>query len=63
MFWWLLFQAVVGVAAIVVLIDAGLSKDEPYLVKLAFIVAFVATWFVLKALDLFVWFQDRHGRK
>lgn len=60
MFWWFL-QAVAGVATIVFLVDAGLSKDEPYLVKLAFVGAFAATWLVSKALDLAVWFQERNG--
>ena len=52
MIWWYLFQAVVGVATIVILVDAGLTKDDPYLVKLAFIGAFVATWLVAKFFDL-----------
>jgi hypothetical protein len=56
--WWYLLQAVAGIATIVFLVDAGLSKDEPYLVKLAFVGAFVATWIVAKVLDLVVRFQD-----
>lgn len=54
---WLLIQAIAGVGTIVVLIDAGLSKDEPYLVKLGFFGAYVATWLFLKILDCIVWFQ------
>lgn len=52
MFWWYILQAIAGVATIIVLVDAGLSKDEPYLVKLAFVGAFVATWLLSKVLDL-----------
>ena len=52
MFWWFLLQLVAGIATIVWLVDAGLTKDDPYLVKLAFVGAFVATWLVVKALDL-----------
>lgn len=52
MVWWYLLQAVAGVATIVVLVDAGLTKDDPYLVKLGFVGAFVATWAFAKALDL-----------
>ena len=62
MFWWVSLQLAAGIATIVFLVDAGLSKDEPYLVKLAFIGAFVATWLVVKALDLLVWFQGRGDR-
>lgn len=52
MYWWYLLQAVAGVATIVFLVDAGISKDEPYLVKLAFVGAFVITWLLSKVLDL-----------
>lgn len=62
MFGWFVVQAVVGTATIVFLIDAGLSKDEPYLVKLGFIGAFCATWFISKILDLFLYLQDRVDR-
>lgn len=44
------------------LIDSGLSKDEPYLVKLGFIGAFCATWLISKALDLFIFVHDRIDR-
>lgn len=56
MFWWLL-QIVAGVAAIVWLVDAGIDKDSPILMKLGFVAAFVATWLLSKALDLFARFQ------
>lgn len=52
MIWWVLLQAVAGVATIVWLVDSGLSKDDPGLVKLAFVGAFVATWLVSKVFDL-----------
>ncbi len=61
MVWWFGLQATVGVTTIVFLVDAGLSKDEPYLVKLAFIGAFCATWIVVKALDLVIYIQNRFG--
>lgn len=52
MYWWYLLQAVAGVATIIFLVDAGMSKDEPYLVKLAFVGAFIVTWLLSKLLDL-----------
>jgi hypothetical protein len=61
MVWWFGLQAIVGISTIVLLVDAGLSKDEPYLVKLAFISAFCATWIVGKALDLMIYVQNRFG--
>lgn len=60
--WWFILQAVAGVAAIVWLIDAGMDKDNPILMKLAFAAAFLATWGLSKALDLVVWFQERGDR-
>ncbi len=63
MFWWVCLQAITGIITIVVLVDAGLSKNEPYLVKIAFIGAFCATWIVGKALDLLIYFQRRFGDK
>lgn len=61
MVWWFGLQAMAGIATIVLLVDAGLSKDEPYLIKLAFISAFCATWIVGKALDLVIYIQNRFG--
>lgn len=57
MWWWVALQAVAGVAAIVWLVDAGMDKDSPLLVKLGFVGAFVATWLVSKVLDFFARFQ------
>lgn len=57
--WWFILQAVAGVSAIVWLIDAGMDKDNPILMQLAFAAAFLATWGLSKALYLVVWFQDR----
>ena len=62
MFGWFIFQTITGTATIVFLVDSGLSKDEPYLVKLGFIGAFCATWLISKALDLFIFFQERMDR-
>lgn len=62
MFWWLLLQAIAGIATIVFLIDSGLSKDEPYLMKLGFAGAFCATWLVVKGLDLILYVQNRFGK-
>ena len=62
MFGWYILQATAGVITIVLLIDSGLSKDEPYLVKLGFAGAFCATWLISKALDLIIYVQERMGR-
>ncbi len=61
MFWWFSLQAIAGIATIVFLVDAGLSKDEPYLIKLAFIGAFCSTWIVAKILDFVIYIQNRFG--
>ena len=53
MVWWVLLQAIAGVATIVWLVDAGLTKDDPYLVKLGFVGAFIATWLVSKVFDFY----------
>ena len=62
MFGWYILQATAGVITIVLLIDSGLSKDEPYLVKLGFAGAFCATWLISKALDLIIYVQERMDR-
>lgn len=59
MVWWFGLQAIVGISTIVLLVDAGLSKDEPYLIKLAFISAFCAIWIVGKAFDFVIYVQNR----
>ena len=62
MFGWFIFQAITGTATIVFLIDSGLSKDQPYPVKLGFIGAFCATWLISKAPDRFIFVQDPMDR-
>jgi hypothetical protein len=63
MFWWMCLQAITGIITIVALVDAGMSKEEPYLVKIGFIGAFCATWIVGKVLDLLIYFQRRFDDK